>query len=273
MTIYLSPSRIVTFQDCPRAHWYGKHYRSLHVSWTLPYGSALHDAGNHMLIGLELGYDVDAMAAFKKRFPKSIEPTVSWTDGFNWEKAVAAAELALEELKRKWIECGWRVYRHFGQLMLELKHKLYLPSIDVMLVGVVDMVFIRDGKIVIADLKAPRSVSPGWFAGVSPQLQIYTMLMENLIGKRVDELAFLELPKRKTKCSAEFNSAPRPSNAELNELITEIGWIADDIRRNRFRRSVRMAHNTPCKLCDFQALCHNQSEAGLERREKKSKAA
>ncbi|MEA3410077.1 MAG: PD-(D/E)XK nuclease family protein [Pseudomonadota bacterium] len=57
------------------------------------------------------------------------------------------------------------------------------------------------------------------------------------------------------------------SEAERSEFRRKVIWIARDIADGRFPRRSRMAHNTPCAMCDFRGLCHDGSMEGLVERE------
>lgn len=266
--IYVSASQLHDWQDCERKWLMGRLYEPLWTAWSLVFGSILHEAINLYLLGQFYGFKTNPDEAFRRAFDKRMKGgKVTWSTKFSPRDVHRMGRRMIGEFIETWRSEGLQVVAHKGSPLLEAKHKIHLGR-SIILTGFVDCIaWSPKHGLVIIDFKTAASWSEPWFAKVSPQLSAYILLFEDLLGRKVDKVGFFEMKKNKLKRTpAHLNVVPRHAQGQLDHTVEQIHWMADDIRRRRFPARVRMAWNSPCTGCDFQAICHEGQESAYRKK-------
>jgi hypothetical protein len=267
-TIYISASQAHDWQDCERKWLMGRLYEPLTTDWTLIFGRIIHEAINLYLLGVFYGFKTNPDRAFRRAFDNHLKSAnVNWGKKYNPREAHRMGRRMLGEFIDEWKAGQFEVVARHGRPMLEVKHQRHLGR-GVILTGFVDCIaWSPKYGLVIFDFKTAATFSQPWFASVAPQLSVYILLFEDYLQRRVDRVGFFEMKKNKLKRTpAHINVVPRHSQAQLDHTVEQIHWMVDDIRRGRFPARVRMAWNSPCTNCDFQAVCHQGHESAYRKK-------
>lgn len=271
--IWLSPTKINSWQDCPRSVWFSDRYRPVIRDWKFGFGTALHEAFAYYLQGQVAKFDVDIEAAWDRIYDREVPIGTLFPQKFCWDSAHLMGLRMVRELIERWEAEGLQVLVHEGVPMIEVSHR-YKISSQVGLSGRWDVIaWSEKYGITVIDVKSAQTYSDNWFASVSPQLGCYILLAEDYLQKPVNRVGFLEAKKNKLKSvEANFAHAPRHSDASLEQLASQMEWIADDMIADRFPAHPRMAFNSPCRMCDFQSACHEGNYDSLEKKTVRLKA-
>lgn len=265
--IYVSASQLHDWQDCERKWWFTRYYRALVEDWKLGFGGAIHEACYTFLLGKVYGVKADPIRAFDKVFDQRLGRNTVWPDKQDRKSVQAMGRRMIREFVAKWEKSNFQVVMHHGKPLLEAYNRLSLDH-DVVLVGKADVIaWSPDHGTFPLDFKTAAQFTQEWFARVAPQLSAYVLLFESLLGRRMDSVGFFEMKKNKVKSTEPHLSiVPRHSEAQLDHVKEQIYWMAEDIRRGRFPARVRMAWNSPCSQCDFQAACHDGNFSALRKK-------
>lgn len=263
-TLYLSPSKVATYEMCPRMYQYQYELRwkPLAESATLLYGTAMHTAlEQHLFAQVKGGY-VSPKDAFVEAWRNNIrDVSVKYTDKWDALSLEACGTRSANLFEARWTEQGYQVcVDPKGVPLLETSLLLDLGD-GVIFRLKLDVVFTTPAGLVnVGDFKTPRNPGPENFAYVADQTLAYQVAVEShgeALGiDRVDEVRFIEIYKAKRDNKISFDCvAPRRPDDQVEEYLDKVRHIAAAIRAKQFPRKAGMSFNSPCQMCDFAAHC------------------
>ena len=281
--IRLSPSKVLKYEECPRAYYYQyvERFRKIAVAANLVFGTIVHSVVERFLLAWYAGQGFDTKAAFEQAWEAATE-----AEEIEYNTRFKAGDLALtgaalcEQVPQAWERAELMLVADEKGPLLERTLEVRIG--DVLMVCKPDLVVMTaDGAIGPLDLKTPATATTEEFALVADQLTAYQVVVEanreRLGIGRVSTLGFWEGIKRKvTGKGPELKPpmlVPARSAEDLLEYAQKVQLIARDIAEERFHRRPLQAHNTPCAMCDFQALCTEGSMEGLYRKPQARKVA
>ncbi len=269
------PTAILCYEDCPRAYYY-RYVRRLRPeadSANLVFGTVLHE----VLVAF-LRDEVPAAELpehFVERWRAAQEDrAITYARLFGPEDLEATGRRLCELFPPWWAETGLLVLRDEHGPVIERRFQVEIAG-ELILTGEPDLLAMdREGQVLILDFKTTSSEPrlDGW---VSDQLLAYQVLVgthaEALGIDRVAGLGFIYLVKAKVPRTgkgigpriAPLRIEPTGDGERVREYIQKVLWVDEDIRKGRFPRRSRMAYNTPCALCDYQAVCWQGDTSGL----------
>lgn len=176
-------------------------------------------------------------------------------------------EQLLASYKQTWVAKGYRSqdeeaeYFDQGKALLKLFHgkhaKDFKPPLHVEyefalevdgvpVRGFIDRVDkLADGRLAVLDYKTGKKLATSRI-DIDPQLTMYQMGCESLLGAEVGELIFYHLPSLKE------HRALRRSQPLVDELRRRVVDTAEGITKERFDPKPL---DTVCKWCDYKPLC------------------
>ena len=266
MLIKLSPSKIQTYETCPRMYYF-KYIANVPVETTsanLPFGSAIHTGiEQHLLVGAD---PVDVFEAEWKKAneTQAIQFSSQWSQSEMNDTGVRLMQLFPEQ----WNDWGYQIaYEADDKPLIERMFSTQLNhnDLDVLFRGKIDIgVFTPDGHMGVLDWKAPAQASTVLFAERADQHTAYQMLIEREteLDMYVDKVGYAELVKVKMPKKngrgpyiPKIHWVDRRSDEMIEEYKLKILKTAQDIQRNYFPRQPGMAFNTPCNMCDYPDAC------------------
>jgi CRISPR/Cas system-associated exonuclease Cas4 (RecB family) len=253
------PSSILLYEDCPRAYWFRFREKAVRESQpaNLLFGTAIHAAASGYLLGKVSAGDLPAAFSAAWREGLEAEPVEF---GSTWDpSSMEEVGMALcGQFPAWWDNTGLTPARDLHGPLVERRLRTEIaPGIS--LSGQPDIVAITaNGEIAVLDVKTPASAQPEtWW---SDQLTAYQILVErhgnslNVLSVRY--LGFIEMLTQKTKPRIEpLRLMPVRTGEDLAEYARKVIWTDRDIAEERFPRRGRMAHNTPCGMCEYQPRC------------------
>lgn len=273
------PTAILKYEDCPRAYHYQyvEKIQPAAASSNLVFGEAVHKA----VLGYLRGEVQDPASKFREEWQKATEEqAIAYNATFGPEDLEETGAALCGQFPEYWDKTGLMPLVDEHGLVVERRFRVPLAE-GIELSAEPDLVAMnQDGEVFIIDVKTPASEPPeGW---VSDQLLGYQLAVEGhgewLGIERISGLGYINMLKRKVPKKgrrgtgptiAPLTFQPRADNERLREYVQKLVWIDEDIRRGRFPRRSRMAHNTPCNLCDFAGLCLRGDPTGLKQSEEK----
>ncbi|MEK7382181.1 MAG: PD-(D/E)XK nuclease family protein [Elusimicrobiota bacterium] len=132
------------------------------------------------------------------------------------------------------------------KLPLHVEYEFALEVEGVPVRGFIDRVDkLADGRLAVVDYKTGKKLAAGRI-DIDPQLTMYQMGCESLLGAEVAELIFYHLPALKE------HRALRRSQPLVDELRKRVVDTAEGITKERFDPKPL---DTVCKWCDYKPLC------------------
>lgn len=267
MQINLSPSKIQTYETCPRMYYF-KYVAKVPVETTsanLPFGSAIHTGVEQFLLN-----DSDPVEVFVAEWKKAnetqpIQFSSQWTQSEMNDTGVRLMEL----FPKHWKAWGFQIaYENDDKPLIERMFVMNLKhdDLDVNFRGKIDIgLFLPTGQLGVLDWKAPAQASSLVFAERADQHTAYQMLVENEtdLDMYVDKVGYADLVKVKMPKTArgkgpyipDIHWVDRRSDQMVEEYQLKILKTAQDIQRTYFPRQPGMAYNTPCSMCDYPNEC------------------
>jgi hypothetical protein len=271
--IRLSPSKILKYEDCPRAYYYQyvERLRTLATSSNLVFGTVAHKVLELFLQAWYAGKSFDPKVAFEERWEiATADQEIEYSSRFESNDLLLTGAALCSQIPEAWERSGLMLVADEKGPILERTLEVRIG--DVVLVCKPDLL-VMDlyGSVGPLDFKTPASASPEDFALVSDQLTAYQVAVdanrERLGTDPVAKVGFWEGIKRKvTGKGPKLNPpmlVPRRSPEDLLEFSQKVQLIGRDIAAERFHRRPRMAHNTPCGMCEYRGLCLEGSMEGL----------
>lgn len=277
----LSPSAVTAYDDCPRAYKYKyvDRVELVEKSSNLLFGSAVDTVFEQIVRGIVSGTPLPSPsiafeAAFQEQF--SFGGRIKYSKGFEKDDLFEIGKRLVEDFAVKYPRFGLQPIVDDQNNPIMQKYLQVEVDEGVLLTGKLDHLAIdRMGRVVVIDFKTARTAADKGFVLVSDQLTSYQILVdahrEELGIDRVQRLGFIEGIKRKVSTtnrgSGPFIEEPlyadRRTDAEIEEFLDKVRWVADDIRKGRFPKKPRMAYNTPCAMCDFAEACQQGNKQSL----------
>ena len=266
MLINLSPSKIQTYETCPRMYYF-KYIAKVPVEVTsanLPFGTAIHTGIEQYLLNGADPVDVFEATWKKANEEEAIQYSSQWTQSEMNETGVHLMKL----FPTHWDQWGYQIaYEDDNKPLIERMFTITLKhgDIEVKFRGKIDIaVFLPSGHLGILDWKSPAQESTIIFAERADQHTAYQMLVESEkdLDMYVDKVGYSDLvkakiPKRKGRGPhiPDIHWVDRRSDQVVLEYKMKILKTAQDIQRNYFPRQPGMAYNTPCNMCDYPDTC------------------
>lgn len=253
-------------------------------SANLLYGNAVHAGIAATLTALALtGQGIDPIPVFRDYWDNGLkhsdyvtEFSSTWTP----EGMKAAGELSLARFMEDWPKRGWTVVIDAdGMPVIERELVVMLPG-GIVFKCILDLLARDDqGRIIVVDFKTPSDAAMEGFAELSDQLLGYQVACEahaaSLGIDGVDGMVFYELIKKNVPKTSKgagptihvAEVTPRRPAERVAEWISEMQFVADDIRRMRFNRRAADSYDSPCSLCDFISACRTSDTSGLRKQQ------
>jgi hypothetical protein len=240
-------------------------WRSEEIGYSLSFGTAVHRAALGWVEADAQGVAFDAVDKFVEVWERELEENiVKFSSRFSEPDLRKIGIALVERFLEFWKREQYRVYVDEKGPFVERRVR-YPIGPGVILSLEPDLAaYDRFGRLSILDLKTPAAESFDEFAEISDQLTAYQMGFEQETGfPRIDRVGYLEALKQKRRQEIVPKIAPRRSADQVAEYRQKVYEIAVDIANGRFRRSPKMAYNSPCALCDFRGLCVRGDTTGL----------
>ena len=237
---HLSFSRINRYLHCPEQYrlYYIENLQPRYPAASLVFGKVVHKALARLFQTGE-----DPVPIFREQWQELEETELSYAKRDSWEKFANSGEALLakfvdEELTRITnVEACEKVF------------ELEVTSLDLPLVGVVDLVAEVDGKRTLVDFKTSGSTYKGHEARLSDQLTAY-----RLSEPSIDQAALCVLVRTKEP-GVEWHLVQRSREQVLNYL-RKAGLIAQQIQTGWFYKRPGMW----CAWCDYLPVCLGEDE-------------
>jgi len=271
--IRLSPSKILKYEDCPRAYYYQyvERLRALATSSNLVFGTVAHKVLELFLQAWYAGQSFDPKVAFEERWEiATADQAIEYSSRFDSSDLFLTGAALCSQIPEAWERSGLMLVADEKGPILERTLEVRIG--DVVLVCKPDLLVMDSyGAVGPLDFKTPASASSEEFALLSDQLTAYQVVVdanrERLGTDPVEKTGFWEGLKRKvTGKGPELRDplmVPRRSPEDLLEFEQKVQAIGKDIAEERFFRRSRMAHNSPCDMCEYRLLCTEGSMEGL----------
>ena len=153
---------------------------------------------------------------------------------------------------------------------LEIKLEAELPT-GVTLRGIIDRLELdENGELVITDYKTGQSPSERWEAKSLAGVHIYSVLCEQVFGRRPSRVQLLYL-------AAPEAIVARPSDTSNRGVVARATAVMDAVRKACAKRDFRPKPGPLCNFCSFQEFCPsfggNPTQAAVVLRERAETAA
>lgn len=280
-TMHLSPSKVATYENCPRSYFYQYVLRIKlsEESVNLGFGSCIDETFERFVLGLVKGEPIDAVAVFDAAWARYLNSsTVVFGSRFSADDLWETGRSLAGQLSDAWDEAQLiPVFDQEGKpilqrsLSVDVGHGVVLNTkLDILAMNF-------NGEVGVVDVKAPSSASSDLFTSNAEQLTGYQATVdahrESFGIPKVSFVAYWEFLKKKVpgpkaKKGTEGPKIRRPhpvparSEEDVNEYVQKLHAVADNIRAKRFYKSPRMAFNTPCALCPWSRLCIERDVSG-----------
>ncbi len=287
--LVLSITDVLTGDDCPRQLFFRKYERLVNEvqNISLKFGTLLHSMADQIIVHLHdnphqtASFDIDGI--FDQGWENTIKGHALSYPANHTQQDMYDIGLALaRRFYGLWPELGY--FPLTDQDSRPVQSKMLEADLgeNVILRGKLDFQgYGPDASFDIIDFKFPRSAHSESFCYGADQLTGYQLLSDTnrdlLESPLVDRLGFMDGLKRKVPVKGSRGKGPdvnaplmmeRRSVGEVRSFRDKVLWMADDIRRGRFPKRSRQAHNTPCDMCDYSRLCQFGDMTGLESRKK-----
>ncbi len=234
-TPYLSFSRINRYLTCPESYrlYYVEQLRLKIPKAALVFGSLVHLALAHLF-----NKKAEPVKFFNEVWDglKQVELTYGKKD--SWEKLRASGEGLLQKFVTE------ELPRIRSVKAVEKPFKLEISSLELPLVGVIDLVAEIDDRDKVVDFKtADKTYGPADVV-LSDQLTTY-----QLTEPQVEDLALCVLVKT-TEPKIEWYPTKRDS-ARLMEFLHKAGYVSREIKAGEFYKRTGIH----CSWCDFLPMC------------------
>lgn len=237
---HLSHSRMNRYLFCPEQYrlYYVEGLRPKHPSAAMAFGQIVHEA----LAALLQNQD-DPIEVFLDAWKGVKEANLSYAQRYSWESMRETGEKLLkkfldEELPQ--IECIHAVEESF---------RLDVTSLEVPVVGIIDLIADIQGKRTVVDFKTSGSTYADHEAQMSDQLTAY-----QLAEPSAEQAALCVLVKTKTP-KIEWQ-ATRRSSADFTAFLAKAAHVGREITAGRFYKRPGMW----CKWCDYLPVCLGTQE-------------
>jgi RecB family exonuclease len=232
---HLSHSRINRYLHCPEQYrlYYVENLRPRYPSASLIFGQAVHEALAH-----RFRTRGNPVAFFLEAWKGAKDMQLSYGARESWEKLNEIGQAMLDRFIREELP---RISRIEAS---ELPFELQLSTVDVPLIGTIDLIAALDGERTIIDFKTSSSAYLPHEAVLSDQLTAYL-----LADGDAQQAALCVLIKTKEP-RIEWHIARRGAE-DFMEYLGKSEYVAHEIAAGHFYKRPGMW----CKWCDFLPVC------------------
>lgn len=280
-TIHLSPSKVATYENCPRAYFY-QYVLRIKVSEesvNLGFGSCIDDTFEEFVLGVVHGKPINPVDVFDAAWTRYLmNNTVVFNSRFTADDLRETGRSLAGQLPMAWEEAQLMpVFDLQGKPILQRSLSVDVGN-SVVLNTKLDILAMNfNGEVGVVDVKAPSMASTELFTLNAEQLTGYQATVDaHRESFGIDKVSFVayweflkkKVPGPKSKKGTEGPKICRPhpvparSEDDVNEYVQKLHAVADNIRAKRFYKSPRMAFNTPCAICSFSRLCIGRDASG-----------
>ncbi len=262
--VWLSPSKVQTFDDCRRKYWltYEVKVSTTATSSNLVFGSCYDEAFNTFITSTVIGgQPFDCGDLFAAKFEAETNAKeIAYNKTMHKDDLMAIGIKMARQIPEAWNAAGFEpLFDKDGAPVLQREIVLDLGNGVKMRMKLDLGVVTREGKIAIIDNKtSSKSTDPDVLdmleQVVDYQIGVDTIAAEHDWGQ-VDQIGFWEGVKKKDPVINAPVLRERASDLEVADRLRKLQWVAEDIRSGRFPKSPRAAYNTPCTMCDARKIC------------------
>lgn len=234
-TPHLSHSRLSRYLLCPEQYrlYYVEGLRPKRPSGAMAFGQVVHEALAALLQNQE-----DPVQVFLDAWKGVKDAELSYAQRDSWESLNETGEKLLRKFLDEELPKIERIHA------VEESFRLDVTSLDVPIVGIIDLVADIEGALTVVDFKTSGSTYAEHEAQMSDQLTAY-----QLAEPSAEQAALCVLVKTKTP-RIEWQ-ATRRSSADFREFLAKAAHVGHEITAGRFYKRPGMW----CKWCDYLPVC------------------
>lgn len=278
-TLYLSPSGLAAYENCPRMYFYERvlRARTVKASSNLGFGSAFASAMEAFLRAELEGKVIDAVKVFEHEWSAfTATHNVEYKKSLCRETLTRIGRALVSQLPTAWRRSGFSVVvDRFGKPMIERKLMTNIGN-GVVLVTKLDLVVMDgEGQMFVIDAKTPASPTTVTFTLMGDQLTAYQLAVQahlEMLGlPPVEGVGYWEAIKRDVPKTGRGVGPviqdpvivdPR-TDGDIEQFVKKVHSVADRIRAEDFHKTPRMAWNSPCGGCPVADACARRDTTGL----------
>lgn len=234
-TPFLSHSRVNRYLLCPEQYrlYYVERLRPRFPPANLVFGQAVHQALAHLFQNRG-----DPVARFQEIWRAVAEIDLDYGARESWEKLRDSGERLLAKFVQEELPKLGKVRA------VEKSFTLEITSLDLPLVGILDLVVDLDAKTTVVDFKTSGSSYQEHEVVLSDQLTAY-----RLAEPEAEQAALCVLVKTKEP-RIEWHVATR-TGKQLGEYLAKVGYVGREIQSGRFYKRP----GKWCGWCDYLPVC------------------
>ena len=232
---YLSHSRINRYLLCPEQYrlYYVEGLRPRSPSASLIFGQVVHQT-----IAALFRDGLDPVESFRERWAEAKDWDFTYSPRDSWERLAEAGRALLQRFVRDELP-------RIGEVKAsERPFEIAVTSLDVPLVGVIDLVAEVDGATTVVDFKTAARPYQDHEVHLADQLTAYRLAVPE-----AERAALCVLVKTKEP-QIEWHVSTR-TGAQLTEYLEKAGYVGREIASGRFYKRTGMW----CSWCDFLPVC------------------
>ncbi len=232
---HLSFSRLNRYLQCPEQYrlYYIENLRPRLVSANLVFGQVVHQS-----LAAVFHDKKDPIKTFELIWREAKDYDLDYGQRDSWEKLATIGQRLLEKFLMS------EVGRIQNVSAAEKVFELRITSLDMPLVGIIDLVAVLDGKRTVIDFKTSASGFEEHEAILSDQLTAY-----HLAEPQAEQTALCVFVKTKEP-KIEWHVANRNGD-QLMEFIAKTEYVAREIAAGRFYKRP----GKWCSWCEFLPVC------------------
>lgn len=232
---HLSYSRVARYLLCPEQYrlYYVEGLRPKVASANLVFGQAV-----HMALAFLFRHGADPVKTFADSWATAERMALRYSRRDTWEKFRDTGSALLQKFVREEL-------RRIGSVRgSEESFELSVSTLDLPLIGVIDLLADLDGKRTVIDFKTAASGYDEYEAPLSDQLTAY-----KLAEPEVEQAALCVLVKTKEP-QIEWHVTER-SGDNLVEYLEKLAYVSGEIDARRFYKRP----GKWCSWCDYLRIC------------------
>jgi len=280
--INLSPSKVASYENCPRAYLYQYvlRIRNTEESVNLGFGSAIGTTVEKYILSTVDGKPNDPEQTFLTTWSAFLENNVvTFPAKFTKDDLTDTGMSLARQLAGAWEDTGYMAcVDREGVPVLERNLSVNVGNGVTLNTKLDILVMNLDGEVGVVDAKSPAQESSELFVQNAEQLTAYQVAVdahaEALGIPKVDFVSYWEMlkkrmpgPKSPKTYLGPVICQPKPvqarDTADVEDYVGKLHAVAESIRAKRFHKSPRMAFNTPCNMCSFSKLCVEKNQTGF----------
>lgn len=241
---HLSFSRIDRYLECPEQYrlYYLEGLRPKEPSASLVFGQTIHHS-----LAFHFATTGDPVAFFERIWCGLEHAPIRYSGRATWNGLWTTGQALLKKFVDEELP-------HLGTVMAsERAFELAIPDVDVPFIGVIDLVALRDGRLMLADFKTSSSSYPDHEVALSDQLTAYS-----LAEPEAEEAALCVFVKTKEPRIEWYLS--KRNGTQLTEFLRKAEYVAREIKSRHFYKRP----GTWCSWCDFLPICLGDTKRAEE---------